>query len=72
MDYATGGFWGGTGLRPVVSSVALETVVSRPAIPHSSNPSRSASAGEIRHDAGFDGRDAHATLLKTRLNNPRA
>ena len=66
MDHATGGLCGGTGLRPVVSSVALKTVVSRPTISYSSNPPRFTFAGEIRRDAGFDGRDARATFLKTR------
>jgi len=65
MDHATGGLCGGTGLRPVVSSVALETVASRPMVSHSSNPPRPAFADEIRRDAGFDGRDARATLSKT-------
>jgi hypothetical protein len=66
MDHATGCFCGGTGLRPVVSSVAIETVVSRPTVPHSSNPPRSSFANEIRRNAGFDGRVARAIFLKTR------
>jgi hypothetical protein len=44
--------------------------VSRPTVPHSSNPPRPAFADEIRRDAGFDGRDAHATLSKTRHKAP--
>ena len=57
---------GGTGLRPVVLGVTPETVVSRPIAPSSSNQFQSTSADEIRRDAGFDGRDARATFLKTR------
>jgi hypothetical protein len=58
---------GGTGLRPVVSGVAPETGGTATIAPAASvHPQRTFSA-EIRRAAGFDGRAARATGLKTRL-----
>src|SRR5487761_2450264 len=58
---------GGTGLRPVVSGVAPETARRRrPALARANNRWRTP-PDEIRRDAGFDGRDARATDLKTPL-----
>jgi hypothetical protein len=57
---------GGTGLRPVVSGVAPETVAGRGQLWVSANqPQLWLSAAEIRRDAGFDGPEARATQ-KTR------
>ncbi len=52
---------GSTGLRPVDSGVAPESVVVRTMTPRSSGHSDSTSPDEIRRDAGFDPRDAGAT-----------
>lgn len=60
-------FAGGTGLRPVVSGVAPETVVggtiSGPATTNTNPTTRDA----IRRDAGFDPRDAGATPKQSRV-----
>ena len=56
-------FQGGTGLRPVVSGVAPETVGSRTIAPPLSMNQRSISPDEIRRDAEFDGRDTRSTVL---------
>ena len=56
---------GSTGLRPVVSGVAPETVGRcGQTLIRADNPQRTLS-DEIRRDAGFDGRDARATHWKT-------
>src|ERR1035437_7558080 len=60
---------GGHGLRPVVSRVPPKTVVRcATGLISADNPQRTTS-DEIWRDAGFDGRDARATILKTRLLN---
>ena len=55
-------FWGGTGVTPVVSGVAPETADRRMAAPESNVHLQFTSRDEIRRDAGFDGRDARATV----------
>ncbi len=61
----------GTGLRPVVSGVAPETVGAREsALGLTTNRPRTV-ADEIRRDAGFDGRDARATQEKITLPWPQ-
>jgi N-glycosylase/DNA lyase len=58
-------YMGSTGLRPVVSGVAPETVGKHgQALIRADNPQRTVS-DEIRRDARFDGRDARATHWKT-------
>ena len=57
---------GGTGLRPVVSGVPPETVAGRAQALVSMDNQQRTTSDEIRRDAGFDGRDARATILKTR------
>ena len=58
-------FTGSTGLRPVVSGVAPETVGRcEQTLIRADNQQRTFS-DEIRRDAGFDGRDARATHWKT-------
>jgi predicted AlkP superfamily pyrophosphatase or phosphodiesterase len=60
-----GPFLGSTGVPPVVSGVAPETVLTATsALTAYANP-RSPSSNEIRRDAEFDGRDARATNPKT-------
>jgi hypothetical protein len=54
--------WGGTGVTPVVSGVAPETADWRMAAPESNIHLQFTSRDEIRRDAGFDGRDARATV----------
>jgi putative protease len=54
---------GGTGVAPVVSGVAPETVAGCEPVLSPSDYSECASSDEIRRDAGFDGRDARATQL---------
>jgi hypothetical protein len=58
---------GGTGLRPVVSGVAPETVAGRANQKLIRATGLRTLTNEIRRDAGFDGRDARATLSKRRL-----
>jgi hypothetical protein len=60
---------GGIGLLPVVSGVAPETRVSRGLALVRADQEQRISSDEIRRDAGFDGRDARATNLKTRPSN---
>ncbi len=60
---------GGTGLRPVVSGVPPETVVGCAPTFVSTDKQQRAASDEIRRDAGFDGRDARATISKTRPRN---
>jgi hypothetical protein len=55
---------GGTGLRPVVSGVPLETVVGHELALIPAINQQWMTPGEIRRDAGFNGRDARATHLK--------
>ena len=59
---------GGTGLRPVVSGVPPETVGGCALAFVSMDNQQQKTSDEIRRDAGFDGRDARATILKTRPN----
>ena len=59
---------GGTGLRPVVSGVPPETVARRGLALVCADNQQRTTFDEIRRDAGFDGRDARATILKTRPN----
>jgi hypothetical protein len=56
---------GGTGLRPVVSGVAPETGARRCQPLLFMNHSKWMRPDEIRRDAGFDGRDARATIATT-------
>src|ERR1035437_10086334 len=56
----------GTGLRPVVSGVRPETVGKRALVFDCADNKQQTSPDEIRRDARFDGRDARATILKTR------
>ena len=56
---------GGTGLWPVVSGVPPETVAGYASAFVFMNNQQRAASDEIRRDAGFDGRDARATILKT-------
>ena len=56
-----GVYVGSTGVAPVVSGVAPETVGGRTTVLSSSARQQSKSFNEIRRDAEFDGRDARAT-----------
>jgi outer membrane lipoprotein-sorting protein len=60
---------GGTGLRPVVSGVAPETGRTATIAPAASVHPQRTSSDEIRHDAGFDRRDACATHFSLRLKH---
>ena len=63
---------GGTGLRPVVSGVAPETVAGRESALDSAIHQQGKPADEIRRDAGFDARDARATAPHSALSNVAA
>jgi hypothetical protein len=56
---------GGTGLRPVVTGVPPETVVGRGLALAAADNHHGNISDEIRRDAGFDGRDARATSLRS-------
>ena len=58
---------GGTGLRPVVLGVPPETVVGCALTFVATDNQQWAASDEIQRDAGFDGRDARATILKYAL-----
>jgi hypothetical protein len=62
LDRFENHFWGGTGVTPVVSGVAPETADRRMVAPESNVHRQFTFRDEIRRDAGFDGRDARATV----------
>ena len=61
---------GGTGVPPVGSGVAPETVLTATPAPAANANPQSSSINEIRRDAGFDGRDTRATKKYSKLKIP--